>query len=278
MPLARQGQDWGWNLDVNYLTEIKAFYDRLELNPQPNTAIALWHALMHIANKAGWPDTFTAASSILMLKSGLNASAFKRARNKLSMDGLIEWKSRGGSQSAQYRLISLAVQKQCKFEPQSEPQFEPQCEPQNEPQSEPQCGPINKHRQNINKTKTETPPIPPAGQTEGFGVDGFDDFWLVYPKHGNRYLAETEFCNAALSGVSGSDLAKAAGRYAERCRKERVPERFIKNPENFLRDNVFVEYLEGGKDGKSGGDTGAAEKSANELMQERGPGMGFGGF
>ena len=46
---------------MNYLAEIKAFYDRLELSPQPNTVIALWHALMSIANKAGWPDTFTVA-------------------------------------------------------------------------------------------------------------------------------------------------------------------------------------------------------------------------
>lgn len=127
---------------MNYLAEIKAFYDRLELNPQPNTAIALWHALMSIANKAGWPDTFTVASSVLGLRSGLNASALKRARNKLATDGFIEWKPRGGNQSAQYRIKSLVVQNQYKNEPQNEPQ----CEPQNEPQFAPQCEPINKHK------------------------------------------------------------------------------------------------------------------------------------
>lgn len=128
---------------MNYIAELKAFYDRLELNPQPNTAIALWHALMSIANKAGWPDTFTVASSVLGLRSGLNASALKRARNKLATDGFIEWKSRGGNQSAQYRIKSLVVQN--KYE--NEPQFEPQTEPQNEPQFEPQTEPINKHKQ-----------------------------------------------------------------------------------------------------------------------------------
>ena len=127
---------------MNYIAEIKAFYDRLELNPQPNTAIALWHALMSIANKAGWPDTFTVASSVLGLRSGLNASALKRARNKLATDGFIEWKSRGGNQSAQYRMISLVVQNPYK----NEPQCEPQSEPQNEPQCEPQSEPINKHK------------------------------------------------------------------------------------------------------------------------------------
>ena len=94
---------------MNYLAEIKAFYDRLELNPQPNTAIALWHALMSIANKAGWPDTFTVASSVLGLRSGLNASALKRARNKLATDGFIEWKSRGGNLAAQYKINRFKI-------------------------------------------------------------------------------------------------------------------------------------------------------------------------
>lgn len=144
---------------MNYLAEIKAFYDRLELNPQPNTVIALWHALMSIANKAGWPDTFTVASSVLGLRSGLNASALKRARNKLATDGFIEWKSRGGNLAAQYKINSLVVQNY----PKNEPQFEPQSEPQIAPQCEPQSEPINKHKQKLNKevpkgTKKFIPP------------------------------------------------------------------------------------------------------------------------
>ena len=140
---------------MNYIAEIKAFYEKLELNPQPNTAIALWHALMSIANKAGWPDTFTVASSVLGLRSGLNASALKRARNKLAMDGFIEWKSRGGNLAAQYKINSLVVQNYPKNEPQYEPQYEPQIEPQYEP--------INKHKQKLNKevpkgTKKFVPP------------------------------------------------------------------------------------------------------------------------
>ena len=144
---------------MNYIAEIKAFYDRLELNPQPNTVIALWHALMSIANKAGWPDTFTVASSVLGLRSGLNASALKRARNKLATDGFIEWKARGGNLAAQYKINSLVVQNY----PKNEPQFEPQNEPQIAPQCEPQSEPINKHKQKLNKevpkgTKKFIPP------------------------------------------------------------------------------------------------------------------------
>jgi len=239
---------------VNYLSELKAFYDRLELNPLPSPAIALWHALMSIANKTGWQQEFTVAVSVLMLKSGLNAQAVKRARNRLEQDGYITWKSRGGNQSAVYHMNSLVVQNDIKDVPQHEPQSEP----------------INKHKQNINETQTNTPPISPAEQ--------FEEFWLAYPKHKNRFMAETEYCNVIMSGIPGEDLTEAAKRYAERCRKEKLREQFIKNPENFLRENVFVDYLEGGSDGRTGESIGTDERSLNEIMRERGIGETFAGF
>lgn len=248
------------------MTEIKAFYDKLELNPLPSPDIALWHALMSIANKTGWQQEFTVAISVLMLKSGLNAQAIKRARNRLEQNGYITWRSRNGNQSAIYHINSLVVQNELKNVPQSEPQSEPQTVPQSEPQSEP----INKHKQNINKTQTNTSPISP--------VEQFEEFWMSYPKHKNRFLAETEYCNVVMSGILEEDLTKAAKKYAEYCRKERIREQFIKNPENFLRENVFVNYLEGGTDGGTGESTGTDEKSLNEIMRECGIGEVFNGF
>lgn len=236
---------------MNYLAEIKAFYDRLELNPQPNTVIALWHALMSIANKAGWPDTFTVASSVLGLRSGLNASALKRARNKLATDGFIEWKARGGNLSAQYKIKSLVVQNYYKNEPQ--------CEPQSEP--------INKQR---HKQKHNTPPISP--------VEQFEEFAAAYPKRCTGYFVETEYCNAVLAGVPEDDLVLAAQNYADTCRREKTAERYIKKPENWLRENLFMQYLKGEDHGSTGRNTGTHEKSLNELMQERGDTGEFQGF
>ena len=92
---------------MNYITEIKAFYDLLETNPLPSSAIAVWHALMHIANKTGWQQEFAVAVSVLEVKTGLNAKAIERARNRLAQDGIISWKSRRGNQSAIYTLHSL---------------------------------------------------------------------------------------------------------------------------------------------------------------------------
>lgn len=210
---------------MNYLAEIKAFYDRLELNPQPNTVIALWHALMSIANKAGWPDTFTVAQSVLGLRSGLNASALKRARNKLATDGFIEWKQRGGNLSAQYRINSLVVQNQCKNEPQSAPQSEPQFEPQSAPQSEP----INKTK---TKTKTDSPPISPAEE--------FERFWAAYPNQMRRQQAERAFCELIMSGVSAEQLISAAANYAEAVK---ITGEKMYYPGNFLQKCVFEDYL-----------------------------------
>lgn len=248
---------------MNYLAEIKAFYDRLELNPQPNTAIALWHALMSIANKAGWPDTFTVASSVLGLRSGLNASALKRARNKLATDGFIEWKSRGGNLAAQYKINSLVVQNYSK----NEPQFEPQSEPQDEPQFEPQSEPINKQR---HKQKQNTPPISP--------VEQFEEFSKSYPKACAGFLVESEYCNAVMAGVPEDDLIWAARKYALDCHRKKTPARYIKNAENFLKENLFMQYLKGECDGSAGRNAGTHEKSVNELMQERGDTGDFKGF
>lgn len=217
---------------MNYIAEIKAFYDALEINPQPNTAIALWHALMSIANKAGWPDTFTVASSVLGLRSGLSASAFKRARNKLATDGFIEWKSRGGNQSAQYKLNSLVVYNGL----QSVPQTELQSELQSVPQTEPQSGPINKQRHK-HKLK-DIPPISPA--------EALKDFLAVYPCSGNYHLTEIAFMDCLLTKqVTEQQLIDAAKNYADACRIKKITPKYMKHPENFLRDLEYCQYLPG---------------------------------
>ena len=129
---------------MNYIKEINSFYDWLETNSVSDSAITLWHAMMHINNKAGWKVEFTVASSVLCLKSGLSNSSFKRARNVLKQSGRIEWRERKGNQAAIYNLISFAVQ----YEPQTEPQSEPQSEPKTVPQSEP-INKLNKTKQNL---------------------------------------------------------------------------------------------------------------------------------
>lgn len=119
------------------------------------------------------------------------------------------------------------------------------------------------------KKGRNTPPVSP--------VERFADFAAAYPKKCTGYLVETEYCDAVLAGVPEEDLIRAAKNYAVVCRREKTAERYIKKPENWLRENLFMQYLKGENDG-AGRDTGTHEKSLNELMRERGDIGEFQGF
>lgn len=92
---------------MNYIKELNAFYDWLETNSLSTSAIALWHALMHINNKSGWAEEFGVATSVLCIKTGLSDRTIRNARNELKQKGRIDWKSRKGNQSAMYKIISF---------------------------------------------------------------------------------------------------------------------------------------------------------------------------
>ncbi len=92
---------------MNYIKQINVFYSQLEIRPLSPSAISLWHALMHINNKAGWKETFTVAGMVLRLKSGLNESSFKRARSELKKNGCITYIPGRGNQAPSYQLTCL---------------------------------------------------------------------------------------------------------------------------------------------------------------------------
>ncbi|EKN67851.1 DnaD domain protein [Schinkia azotoformans] len=92
---------------MNYIKLINAFYDRLETNSLSTSAIALWHALVHINNKAGWQREFTVAVSVLCVKTGLSERTISNVRNELRQKNFIDFKSRKGNKSAVYLLEDL---------------------------------------------------------------------------------------------------------------------------------------------------------------------------
>lgn len=80
---------------MNYITEIKAFYDLLLSKPLSTGQIALWHALMHINNKCAWAKWFTVPNQTLELLTGLSRKSILNARNVLKQVGLIDFKVNG---------------------------------------------------------------------------------------------------------------------------------------------------------------------------------------
>lgn len=71
-----------------------------------------------------------------------------------------------------------------------------------------------------------------------------EDFISTYPKDCNRYLTETAYIDLLLTGkITEDELVQCAVNYAEACKVQETPERYVKNAENFLKEFVFEQYL-----------------------------------
>lgn len=92
---------------MNYIKELNAFYDWLEINELSPSAINLWYALMHINNKAAWAETFTVAESVLCVKTGLTDRTLRKVRNELKQKNRIDFISRKGGRAPVYKVISF---------------------------------------------------------------------------------------------------------------------------------------------------------------------------
>jgi hypothetical protein len=77
---------------MNYLEQIVGFHRWKEVNPLPASAIALWHELMAVCNKAGWPEEFTVPNAVLQSNAGVSRKEFDRARQMLTDLGRIHYK------------------------------------------------------------------------------------------------------------------------------------------------------------------------------------------
>lgn len=95
--------------NLDYIREVHAFYNELEINPLSSSAISLWHALWHIRIKSGSKDKFTVPVGTLSLKSGLSDRTVSNARNELKTKNYINFHSRGGNKAALYQIISLSA-------------------------------------------------------------------------------------------------------------------------------------------------------------------------
>lgn len=93
---------------MNYVLEIREFYNWLELNKLSASAISLWHALMNIANKTKWQKHFTVAISTLKAKTGLCKDAIYTARKQLKENGLLCFETQKGNRSTIYQVVSFA--------------------------------------------------------------------------------------------------------------------------------------------------------------------------
>lgn len=70
-------------ITMNYLTELKLFYDWLESHKLTPEGISLWHALMQIANRSGWSENLRLPLSIIEIRARIPRAAIYRERQRL---------------------------------------------------------------------------------------------------------------------------------------------------------------------------------------------------
>ena len=168
---------------MDYMAEINAFFTWLETHPISYPARNLWHTIMHVANRARWIHEFSVAVSVLEAKSGMSRSNVYRARNELTENGRITYKSRTGNQCAMYTIIPFASQIDTQSETQANKQKdESPPASQIDTQSETHSG---THSGTINKTNTNTNTISDR--------ERFNRFWVAYPRKQKKSDAEKAF-------------------------------------------------------------------------------------
>ena len=201
------------------MTEILAFYDYIESNPQmTDTCICLWHALMYQANKTGWKREFSVAISTLELRTSLKRNAIYTARNKLKQFGLIDFNERTGNLSSIYTINSFVSFKQTQDETQPQTQTDTQGETQ----------PQNINKQNKTKRKNKDDEINSVDLL-------FDEIWVLIPSHKNDRKSKV-----------GKERKKELAKYGYEKIKAAC-ENYLKtqNPQYLhRRDNFFNEIID----------------------------------
>lgn len=73
-----------------------------------------------------------------------------------------------------------------------------------------------------------------------------EEFLSAYPNDYDRHRAEVAYCDLIQGGIATEEeLVACAKNYAETCRINETPERYIKSAHNFLRDFSFEKFLPG---------------------------------
>lgn len=98
---------------INYILELNAFNAWLDVNPDlPPSCIVLWHALMALANRAGWPERLSLSFATLEGRTHLKRDAIIAARRTLVEYKRISYEPRSGGRAPIYCLIPFCASSQ----------------------------------------------------------------------------------------------------------------------------------------------------------------------
>ena len=145
---------------MNYMKQLNEFWRIQTLEPISSNAKLLYLALLNINNMGNWEKEFKVNNDFLILLSGLNISAFQRARNELEQKGYIKYQKGKKNQSVpKYTIIKLYEDVVFKNDPNlntevnTEPNTEVNIEVNTEPNINPNTEVNTLYKQNKTKLK-----------------------------------------------------------------------------------------------------------------------------
>lgn len=72
----------------------------------------------------------------------------------------------------------------------------------------------------------------------------FEEFWAVYPRKADKAQAYKKYKARLGDGFSHEQLLEAAKNYADRCKRDRTEDKYIKHGKTFLGESTaFLDYL-----------------------------------
>lgn len=94
--------------DLTYIDRLNRFHQWLESNALPGPAQLMYYNLLHVFNRAGWPETVQVDNLRMMLwLGGVSKTTAMRARDKLIEAGFIQYQKGGKGKPNKYRLLDL---------------------------------------------------------------------------------------------------------------------------------------------------------------------------
>lgn len=198
---------------INYIQQIRAFYDSLLTKSLSAGQIALWHALMHVNNKCTWIEWFTVSNGVLESLTGLSRGGIEKARNTLKQLGYIDFKS-NGKKATSYKITVLSSNSiQESVQERSETVYKEEAKEKQD--SIQNSRTLNK----LNKTKLNSKEKDKKESANAFSI--FEQAWSLYPVKKNKSAVNKKSI-AELEKLGLDSITLAINNYLQDVDNQRV--------------------------------------------------------
>lgn len=110
---------------MNYFRQLNGFKKQRRIKPLTSNAILLYFILLEYANELYFPDSFTAANSVICSLCAFTRSTLVRRRDELCKKGYIKYKDGQVGQCGTYKIVPIVFKNADASESTSEQQLTP---------------------------------------------------------------------------------------------------------------------------------------------------------